>query len=315
MFRKILMVLIHLFLMNQIGGFLPSSWGQSISELKLDASRVSWKCLSFQAKNRQNEVAIQLQLESLPSALVEAALIKSEQGDPIPLSSPIAYKISAITMVESDFVSDFNVDNQVWFNPVDASALGRMRLRRGRNDFKKIYRFTRQGVFRHQREPEHKNQFSLDPDKWTNLKDTFYPYDLAQLGCPNVSERLVLMYIVSAAEISESSPPLSICVFGRRQLHHVKLVPKGLEKLEVDYIEKNQHSEVRRNETVNALKIAFEFQPMKSDLEDDENFSFLGLHEDIALFIDPRSNLPIQVSGKIHMVGKVTLKLIEVQLN
>jgi hypothetical protein len=310
-----LMVLIYLFLMNPIGGFLPSSWGQSIPELKLDASRVSWKRLSFQAQNRQNEVAIQLQLESLPAASVEAALIKSRQGDPIPPSSPIVYKISAIMMVESDYVPDFNVDNQVWFNPVDAAALGRIRLRRGRDDFEKIYRFTRQGVFRHRREPENKKQFSLDPDKWTNLKDTFYPYDLAQLGCPNVSERLVLVYIASAAEISESSPPLSICVFGKRQLHHVKLVPEGLEKLEVDYIEKNQQSEVRRNETVNALKIAFEFQPMKSDLEDDENFSFLGLREDIALFIDPRSNLLIQVVGKMPMVGKVTLKLNEVQLN
>ena len=48
-------------------------------------------------------------------------------------------------------VCQSNASYQVWFDPDDATAFGRTRLRQGKDDFKKIYRFTQQGVFRHRR--------------------------------------------------------------------------------------------------------------------------------------------------------------------
>ena len=79
------------------------------------------------------------------------------------------------------------------------------------------------------------------------------------------------------------------------------------------YQKKNQN-ENRRRGKVKALKIALAAQPLASDLDESENFSFLGFHDEIAIFIDPTSNLPIQLSGKIPKIGNVTIKLREVQL-
>jgi hypothetical protein len=45
-----------------------------------------------------------------------------------------------------------------------------------------------------------------------------------------------------------------------------------------------------------------------------ENFSFLGFQKNIAFFIDPKSNLPIQLNGEIPRAGKSTLKLQRVEL-
>ena len=137
-----------------------------------------------------------------------------------------------------------------------------------------------------------------------------------QRGCPNVTERLVLIYIASASatEISKRMQPLSFCVFGRRQLFHVRLKPEGYHALEVDFIEKKQQGEIRRRGEVEALKIALETQPLASDLRKVEDFSFLGFQEDIAIFIDPASDLPIQLSGKIPTIGNATIKLHEVWL-
>jgi hypothetical protein len=50
---------------------------------------------------------------------------------------------------------------------------------------------------------------------------------------------------------------------------------------------------------------------MKSDLKTVENFSFLGFHKNISLYIDPISHIPVQASGTIPAVGKVHLKLRE----
>jgi hypothetical protein len=82
----------------------------------------------------------------------------------------------------------------------------------------------------------------------------------------------------------------------------------------VDYIEKKQQTQTRRNGELKALKIALTAEPLPSQLDESENFSFLGLHKTIAIFIDPATNLPLQVVGDISAVGSATLKLLEVRL-
>jgi hypothetical protein len=314
--RNKLLLFVLYFMVIPLTGFSNSTRAQSYSQIKFDSKRVPWTQLSYRIKNFSVEVNVQVQLDSLPAAEVEAALIKSPQGVPIKAWRPESDRITVHYMVDSIFKPPVKTINHVWFNPKDATALGRIRLRRGNDDFKKVYRFTEQGVFRHQREPKDQQETSKQPEKWTDVKDSFYPYDLDQLGCPNVTERLVLIYIASAsaAEISKSMQPLSFCVFGRRQLFHVRFKPEGFHLLKLDFIEKKQQGEFRRRGEVEALKIALETQPLASDLKKVEDFSFLGFQEDIAIFIDPVSNLPIQISGEIPMAGKVTIKLHEVWL-
>ena len=311
--RKSLLIVFFILGMS-LTGFSKLIHAQSLSQFKLDPKRVLWTQLSYHIKNFSAEVNAQVQLESLPAAEIEAVLIKSPQGVPIEAWRPESNRITVHYMVDSIFESPVKTINQVWFNPQDATALGRLRLRRGKADFKKVYRFTEQGVFRHQREPKDQQETSKHPEKWTDIKDSFYAYDRDQLGCPNVTERIVLIYIASAAETSKDMQPQSFCVFGRRQLFHVRLKPEGYHALEVDFIEKKQQGEIRRRGEVEALKIALETQPLASDLKKVEDFSFLGFQEDIAIFIDPVSDLPIQLSGKISMVGNVAIKLHEVQL-
>ena len=314
--RKKLLLFVLFFMVMPLTGFSNSTRAQSYSQIKLDPKRVPWIQLSYRIKNFSAEVTAQVQLESLPAAEVEAALIKSPQGVPIEAWRPESNRITVHYNVDSIFKPPVKTINHVWFNPQDATALGRIRLRRGNDDFKKVYRFTQQGVFRHRRKPKDQQEILKQPEKWTDVKDTFYAYNLNLLGCPNVTERLVLIYIASAsaAEISKSLQPLSFCVFGRRQLFQVRFKPEGYHSLRVDFLEKKQQGEIHRQGEIEALKIALEIQPLASDLKEVEDFSFLGFQDDVAIFIDPVSDLPIQVSGEIPMVGKVIIKLHEVWL-
>jgi hypothetical protein len=294
--------------------FWQAARAQLYSHIKFDPQHVSWTELSYQLNTFSADVNVQVQMEFLSAAEVVPALIKSPQGTPIDAWVPDPGRITIHYRVDSIFKPPVRTLNQVWFNPMDATALGRIRQRRGNEDFKKIYRFTQQGVFRHQREPKDQQELLQQPDQWTSVKDTFYAYDRAHLGCPNVTERLVLIYVVSAAELSDSMQPLSFCGFGRRQLFHLLLKPEGFQSLKVDFIEKKQQKEIRRQGEIKALKITLEAQPLASDLKEVEDFSFLGFQEDITMFVDPRTHIPIQLSGRIPMAGKVDIKLNEVQL-
>ena len=216
------------------------------------------------------------------------------------------------TTIDPRVRSPVNIHNRIWFNPADASALGRIRLRRGEDDFKKIYRFTEQGVFRHRIEPKNKKEASLEPVQWTDIKDSFYPYDLTRLGCPFVSERSLLVFILSAVDFSKNNDPLSLCVFGKRQLHRVQLRKQGVYPLSVNYIKKTQQTAIRKEGTIKTIKKKITAEPMESDLEEAENFSFLGFHRNIVIYIEPTSRLPIQASGIIPTIGTAQLKLNEV---
>jgi hypothetical protein len=162
--------------------------------------------------------------------------------------------------------------------------------------------------------PKTKGETSLDPAKWTDVKTSFYPYDLTRLECPQVVDPMLLIYLVSAAPINKDSDVLSLCVFGKQELHQVRLRVQGLETLEVDYSEKAGEGEVRKKGKVDGLRVTLESEPMVRDKKNAESFSFLGMHEDIAILIDPELRIPLQVSGKIPTVGAVTLKLGEVKM-
>ena len=294
--------------------FSFSAQAQSFSLPELNPKHVQWTYLSFHTKNFWVEVSTDIQMRSLRASDLDALLLASPQGIPIEPQTSSAAEMTINTTIDPRFRSPVNIYNRIWFNPSDAAALGRIRLRRGEDDFKKIYRFTEQGVFRHRMEPKNKREALLEPEKWTDIKDTFYPYDINQLRCPGVSERSVLIYILSAAAISESNKALTVCVFGKRQLHRVQLRKEGTQPIQFNYIEKSRQVETRKEGTVRALKIAITAQPIDFGQEEAENFSFLGFHKDITIYIEPTSGLLIQATGIIPTVGKAVLKLDKVHL-
>ena len=297
-------------------GFLAlisSAEAQSGFHLDLQSQRVSWSQLSFHAKNFWVEVSTEIQIRFLQTSELDALLLASPRGIPIKLKNSQASELTTNTVINPRFRTPVKIHNRTWFDPTDASALGCVRLRRGEDDFKKMYRFTEQGVFRRRIEPKDKREASLEPDKWKDIKDTFYPYNAKQLNCPLVSERSLLIYLLAAAPISKINDPVSLCVWGKRQLHRVTVQREGTYPVSVASIIKRQQDELGKEERVSAVKIALKAEPIESDLKAVENFSFLGLQQDISIYIDPTTQLPIQVSGIIPTLGKAELKLNEIK--
>jgi hypothetical protein len=297
-----------------LGAFNSPTRAQSNSHLKLDATRVSWTDISFHAKHFLVELSTDIQLRTLRASDLDAVLLKSPKGNPIKPVTPETAQMTVNTIIAPTFRSPVNIYNRIWFNPADASALGRVRLRRGEDDFKKNYRFTDQGVFRHRIEPRDKKEAPLDLEKWTDIDDSFYSYDPTRLGCSAITERALLIYILSAAAAGKFNGPLSLCVFGKRQLHQVQIRQHGRLALDIDYIEKKLQTVVRKKATIKTLKFTITAKPMDSDLDTVENFSFLGLRKDIIIYIDPTSGVPVQISGIIPAAGKAHLKLRAVSL-
>ncbi|MGD9053552.1 MAG: hypothetical protein PVG17_16975 [Desulfobacterales bacterium] len=298
-----------------LGAYISPAGAQSTPHLNLDFNRIPWSQLSFRAANFWAAVSSEIQLSRPAASELDAVLLKTPRGNPIQPASSQAARITIHTTIDHRLQPPVTIYNRIWFDPTDAAALGRIRVRRGQDEFKKEYRFTDQGVFRHRIEPQNKKEASLEPEKWTDVKDSFYPFDRFNLGCDDVSERSLLIYILSAAPLVQNDKPLSVCVFGKRALHRVTLQKTDTRSIAIDYVEKNRQAETRRKGHVMATEVAISAEAIKSGQLEAENFSFLGFQEDISIHIDPVSHLPIQISGVIPAVGKTHLKLNSVKIN
>ena len=308
------LLLVFLSILSQWMAFPGSISAQPYSHLSLDPKRIQWNYLLYEVKSTSADVTTEVRLEFPTQAEAKAAMIEAREGDPLPVPAAGCYKITVNTSLDSALRAPVKSVDHLWFDPQNATALGREMLRQGDEDFKKLFRFTKQGVFRHQKEPKDKKEASFEPDKWTKVIDRFYPYDTAKLGCPNIVDRLLLIYIVSASGALDNNQPLSLCVFGKRQLFSVKLRPAGSHSIKVDYIEQKDQGKDRRQAEIKAVKIDLEAKPLESNLESVENFSFMGFLNNISFSIDPERNLPVEIRGEIPPVGSVTLKLKEARL-
>ncbi len=307
-------LLVSLLSMIRLVVFPGSLSAEPYSHLSLNPNRIPWSYLLYEVKSTSADVTTEVRLEFPTQAEAKASMIESREGDPLPVPAAGCYKITVNTLLDSALHAPVKSVDHLWFDPQDATALGRDMLRQGDEDFKKVFRFTKQGVFRFQKEPKDKKEAAFEPDKWTKVIDRFYPYDADKLGCPSIVDRLSLMYIVSASGALENHQPLSLCVFGKRQLFSVKLRPAGSHSINVDYIEQKGQGKDRRQAEVNAVKIDLEAKPLESNLENVENFSFMGFLNKISFSIDSAINLPIEIRGEIPPVGNVTLKLKEARL-
>jgi hypothetical protein len=290
------------------------AWAQSFQPLKLEPSRVLWSDLSYRAGKVVVDVKVDIRLAPFSTPEFESIWQTYPQRIPLPTVCQRVYSLEVNRVVDYIFSRAVRLWNQVLFDPQKADSFYRVRLRRGKDDIERTYWFSGEGVHRLRRMPKVKAETSLDPAKWTDVRTSFYPYDLTRLGCPQVVDPMLLIYLVSAAPVDEEGKVLSLCVFGKQQLHRVTLGYQRLETLEVDYSLKSGEGTVRKKGKVDGRMVTVKSVPLVSDKKNAENFSFLGMHEDITIHLDPQLRIPLQVSGRIPMVGLVTLKLSEATL-
>ena len=294
--------------------FVGQGWGQSFNHHTLDPDRVLWSRLSFRAKGAVVDVEVDVRLSPFSTAEFQSIWRTNPKSIPLPSLGQEVYDISVNRVIDHIFSPPVTLSNQVLFEPNQAETLYRVRLRRGKDDIKRTYWFSREGVHRLRTKPSNKGEASGNPATWTDVRTSFYPYDLAQPGCSQVTDPMLLIYLLSAARLDKKGDSLSLCVFGKQQLHRVRMQVKGLQTLEVDYSENREEGKVQKKGKVDGLRITFEAQSLHSNLKDAENFSFLGFHKDITIDIDPELRIPLQVHGRIPTVGAVTLKLSGVEI-
>lgn len=309
---KIVIVLLLIMVFNLVG--YSATTPEQTSSFKSGTFEVHWNSLTFKSDNFLGTTTTEARLAEVPVDEIEGMLIASPQGLVLKPSGTKVFIVTINSTIDPLIGSDELLVTRLWFAPQEATALQRVRLRKGKEKWEKTYRWTENGVYRLRIKPKGADEEELPIERWTNVENSFYPYDLDQSKCGPVSGPSALLYVVSATDLAVGDQPLHLCVFNKKQLHLVRVRAEKHQFLKIDYLEKSQHKEIRKNGKAEVIKISVTSRSLFADEVKAEPFSFLGLKGDFYIYVDKVSKIPVQVSGNISGLGKVKIRLHRVEL-
>jgi len=308
--RKCWLIFFPILLISLLSPF-ASVAADKIHSLSIDKTNVSWKHLSFKGKKLFVKLAVEIGLISPTKAELDAAFISSPQGTPIGATGSGTFIINTNTSVKSVFLPNVKLQNVAWIDPATLSAMQYVRLRTGLKDAKKTYRFTDKGVFKYTRQSIDKKEALQIPEKWSAVKERFYPYVPDKIGCLDITVPMAVIYFISASKISDFEKTVTICVFNKKEVIYLDIRKESMESIRLNYTKKKGDQETQRNTSISTHVLSLKARSTTTNrLMDD--FTFVGLQGDIKIYIDPETRIPVQLKGGYKGLGEVKLKLQEV---
>ncbi len=192
-----------------------------------------------------------------------------------------------------------------WFDPGDARA-----LQRSSHDVSKkrlrhrTYRYTGGGVFSRTLRPGD-GEDDLPYAGWSRIDHRFFAFPSG--GSPPVIEAAGLLYLIPAGDFRVPGDRQRVRVFTRGEVREVDVAVAAKERIRVDYVEASPAGERAVGGEVEALRVAV--RPRVGQGDDDDGFKLLGLEGDIDIYLDPRTRVPLLITGRIQVAGRVRLRL------
>jgi len=273
-------------------------------------SDVPWSFLALQATRLGSTATVAVALDVLPAATETPKFIDSNRGRPLQASGAEVQRLSVATTLDILGGRQVRFENHLWLDPPTGTPLYLLRTRFGLKDYYQRFRFTREGVFRHQREPASGREAEKPPESWTRLGQHFYPYPADRQGCSPILETSMLIPLVGALSPAPWDALESLCVFHKRQLHRVSVLREPAQTLRFDYLEKRAGRETRRSGSVSAAVVSIASVPIGTYRGEVEEF----FRDGSRLYVSPEDRAPLVVSGELPVIGRVELQLKEIRM-
>jgi hypothetical protein len=277
--------------------------------------QVAWSRLDFEASVSVARTRASLSLSRIASAEAAPDLLSPPTGgSPLEPAGDSLMQMSVDTVLKGSLFSTKRYRGRVWFDPTDGRSLQRNRLREGSDGNLRLYRYTDDGVYRLRLEPRNRSESERPPREWSKRREAFFPLDPDAHGCDRVVDPAVLVYLVSREALRSEPPQRSYCVFNKRELYRVTATPAGRVQAEVSFVRSDADGERRIESPQDLLKIRLDAELLGPTSQDAEAFELLGLERTIHLLLQPRSGIPVRVTGYAPRVGEGGLDLVRVEL-
>ncbi|MEO7387318.1 MAG: hypothetical protein ABIX37_10315 [Gammaproteobacteria bacterium] len=275
--------------------------------VSFDPARVGWSEIRMTASKLFLTAEARLTLRIVPGTAAMTDLLTV----PATPFTPIMPDKDVLELVYDAHGAGLRSRLTLLMDPVTGAALqntqhgqeGKLRYR--------IYRFGLEGAYQTTRSPANASEKALMPARWTDTSEGLRTYPVPPREQP-VVETTGLLYAIAAAALDRPGDTVDILVFRRRDTQWVRVEVQPPRDINVRYDELWPKGTVQRSGTVRPLRLSLQGLPVAGG-DPDEDLELLGLRGRLELLLDPATRAPLQLSGKVKVLGSVTLKLAAVR--
>jgi hypothetical protein len=258
----------------------------------LDPDQVAWKELHFAAHKLGISATVEVRIEARPAS---------------PAGLPWVILDSTSRLPGRMFSTHERLDG------ADARARQIVDTEVGAKNHRKTYTLTARGFLFDLLEPASHAESALPPEGWTRQTRTFTVYPKALPGGTAITGPAGLLYAASAAGLAAPGDSLTVYVLVRTQVERVTVHVEGVEQVPLDFQEDSGGPVTTVKEPLAALRIVARSQPV--DAASASAFRIFGLEGDVEILWDPTRRIPVELTGKVKLLGHVEVRLASVTLN
>lgn len=268
----------------------------------------AWSSFTMQASRLGSTATAVVERRMIAASAARSVFIDSPRGRPLETAQAEVQKLSITVVIEITGGRRIRLENHLWSDPHTGSPLYLVRTRDGLKDYHQQFRFTREGVFRRQREPASAREAAGPPESWSKRGEHFYPFPGDGARCPPIIESSQLIPLAAAFGEDGLGNVGPLCVFHKRQVHRVRLQPQPPQPIRFDFLERGPDGEKRRVGTVSVPGMRLTSQPIGSYRGNVEDF----VREGTFFFLSPEGSWPLAAVGEMPFFGQVEMSLTEI---
>jgi hypothetical protein len=264
----------------------------------LEPSRVGWSALRLGGSKLFISADARLEAAIVPAAAVAATLRTPPEG------IPVAPGATVLRLTYTGAALGRTSAATLLMDPRTAAGLQRVQQDFGSRPRYREYRYTDRGAWHWTRWPEG-GEAELAPARWSKTSAGLRAFD-RPADCP-VLEPTGLIWAVAAAPLAAPGDRARFLIFQRRILQPIEVEVAGLQPFAHDYADETGGATRRVRGRAPALRLLLRGDPRTAGSDDE--LELLGLRGDLELWLDPATRAPLQLSGNVAVLGRVTLRL------
>lgn len=264
----------------------------------LDPDRIGWTHIGLKASKFFLTATTGFNVSVSESGCI--SLLSPDQGQPVSAGAD-----TAVVNIDSQ---GLGVDSKavLWMDARTGAALQYSVLDHGRRNRQRSYRYTDIGAFHWTRYPA-EGEEKAPVNTWSTTGSGMRDYPAAAAG-EKIIDPVGLLYIIAASDMSRPGDSIDLVIYARRRLARLTITTDRF----VDLDEATKGNEFARMLTASSHSkkaLLFRLTPRAMTETDDMEFNFLGLSRDIEIVLDSDTRLPLRISGKARIVGKLSIEL------
>jgi hypothetical protein len=182
----------------------------------------------------------------------------------------------------------------------------------GAKNHRKTYILRDRGFLFELLEPADGSEAVLAPERWTRQTRSFASYPKALPAGAVITGPAGLLYAASAGTLTAPGDSMAIYVLVQTQVERVVVEVEGLESTEIEFQESSVDALRSVRGQVEALRLVAHSQPVEPS--ESSAFRIFGLEGDVEILWDRTRRLPVEISGRVKILGRIEVRLVSVTL-